>query len=216
MKNPLRYEISNWSQIVKCQSNSSKQLHLKYIRVFGDTLVGDVIKVEHEKYGTLFSCLVNGSGSLLMEASDGYVFELDPDTILRELEKFGFFIQFATVYNIDGDQIKFLIDVKNLGMDKIRFLDVEPSRSNSSNMKVAQRKLVAFKIDNNPRWIENTYICPEDEFNKAMLSGLAINLSMFSVVKDKNWAFLNNKVLSIQDILIAVEDELKEVKSNEY
>lgn len=209
--NRLRYEINNWSQITKCQSNSSKNLHLKYAQVIDKNLSGQIIRVEHDKYGCLFAYLVEGSGKLLMESDDGMYHEWAPDDILKELEKYGFYIRFARSFNIDGDQIELLMTLQGLHMDKIRFLPVAPDQPDPlRKIGPVQTKLIAFKIGPEDRLLDNRYVCSESRFAEMLIDGFVMNLTDLIVVKRYNWKFLDDKVLDIDSILGSLNSEVIE------
>ena len=210
MQQPLRYEISKWDQISKCQSNNSREIHLRYVQVMDKSLSGDLIRVEHDRFGCLFAYLVHGSGKILSPAKDGLYHEWTSEEVLKELEKYGFLIQFADHYDITSSQIKLLMTIQDLGMDKIRFLTVIPKYTgNRGRVEPPQTKLVAFKIDNNPRWLDNRYLISEEDFGKSIVEGWAINLTeMNGGPKKENWQFLYDRILDVDSILKAIGTEV--------
>lgn len=205
-KMPLRYEIDDWSQVTQCQSNCSSYLHLTCTVVLDPTLSGTIIRVEHERFGCLFAYLVSGSGSLLNEQVDGMYHEWEPEDLLLELEKYGFYIQFAKPYNITSDQLDNLIDIQKLGMDKIRYMFVRFSDSDLFDRPThspGSWQLISFDINSHPEWLQNTYQCSKKEFVDAMVDGTAVNLT--KIVNRYDWSFVEGKVLSIPDILQSME-----------
>lgn len=200
----LRYEVDSWDQVVDCLSNNSKHLHLTCDEVMDSSVTGTVIRVEHDKYGCLFSYLVEGSGSLLTPQPDGLMFELTTDQVLDELYKYGFVIKFSHKVLLDDDQFNLLVSAQGLGLDKLRIMYVSNSRNTFEEGRSYVRSgyLVAFKIEKLPRWVNNTKVCTRDEFDKALLEGSAVNLSESAGgLRGHNWSFLKDKVLSIEDIL---------------
>lgn len=198
----LRYEITDWSQVTECLSNNSKDLRMRYIEITDDELVGKLILVEHAVYGILFSCLVEGQGSIL-SAPDPH----DPrsmhmfreEDILMELYKFGFDIRFKREKKLDGDQLDYLINLGNLGFDKLRYLTIVlPYVPHKPKYK---QVVVGFMVGALPKWLHNTYQCPETEYLKAIEDGSAVNLTAISQSRHFDWSFLKDHVLSINDII---------------
>lgn len=197
-KMPLRYNISEWSQLVDCMSNFSNLLHLKVKKIVHDRrLNGTVIEVYHDDFGPLFCYLVDGQGPLIA-SNDPLIYEMSTKDILRELERFGFFITFDRRRNLPQDQIMYLETVNRLGFDKIRVLDVYQSRSDG--VVVATPHVIAFNIEPNPGWLDNSYSASLSEYTNAITQGTAINLSSMSEAKRFQWDWLDY-VASIEDII---------------
>lgn len=200
----LRYSIDSWDEITQCKSNASRYLHLTCDQIVDRCLSGIVIRVEHEKYGCLFSYLVEGSGPLLTPKPDGQLFELSTDDVLMELEKFGFLVDFSMTPQLDDDQFSLLATASQLGYDKIRIMYVGTDTVESVGT-VYERKanLVMFNIDKLPKWLDSQKVCTKDEFSEAVNNGYAINLthSKGGLNHGHNWSFLNEKVLAIDNIL---------------
>lgn len=200
--NRLRYEITDWSQVTECLSNNSKDLHMRYIEIADEDLEGKLILVEHNIYGILFSCLVEAKGSLLASPDPCnpemfHVFRIED--ILMELYKFGFDIRLKRERKLTGDQLDYLMNLNSLGFDKIRMLTIVlPYVPHKPKYKVV---VVGFIVNDHPKWLDNTYQCPESEFLKAIENGTAVNLTSISSSKNFDWSFLRDYVLSINDIL---------------
>lgn len=199
----LRYSIDSWDQITQCKSNASRHLHLTCDRIVDRCLSGVVIRVEHEKYGCLFSYLVEGNGTLLTPKPDGQLFELSTDDVLMELEKFGFLVEFSKTPQLDNDQFSLLAEASQLGYDKIRIMYVGNRIQSTGPMYTRKANLVMFNIDKLPTWLNNQKVCTKNEFSEAVNNGYAINLthSRGGLNNGHNWSFLNEKVLSIDNIL---------------
>ena len=197
-KTPLRYNISNWEQLVGCMSNYSTQLHIQVRKIVQDSrLSGTVIDVMHEELGSLFCYLVSGSGPMLA-SNDPLQYELTCSEILKELERFGFFVTFDCKEHLSEKQVEFLKTVKLLGFDKIRILDVY-SYTNTG-VKLYNPHVVVFNVEPNPGWMDNSYSASKDEFLKALSIGSAFDLSTVSEANRFHWDWLDF-VGSIDDIL---------------
>lgn len=200
--NRLRYEITDWSQVTECLSNNSKDLHMRYIEIKDEDLEGKLILVEHDVYGILFSCLVDGKGSILSSPDpndDNLMHRFRMEDILMELYKFGFDIQFRKEKKLTGDQLDYLMNLGTLGFDKIRMLTIVlPYVPHQPKYRTI---VVGFMVAAHPKWLDNTYQCPESEYHKAVEDGTVINLTSISNSKNFDWSFLKDFVLSIDDIL---------------
>ncbi len=210
MSNPLRYNISNWVQLAECKSNNSVDLHITVKQIIDDgshRLTGTAILVNHTQYGTLFSCLVNASGTLLTPDEDsGIIQEFTTDEITKILATFGFDVTFKINQHLDGDQISYLITLNDLGFDKIRKLYVYRDGDTiiSGNAETIQRHysefLVAFNVEKCPDWIHNDYTCSSKVFLKALESSGAMNLTDLKQTKGFDWTWLTY-VANIEDII---------------
>lgn len=197
---PLRYNISSWTQLPQCMSNNSRELHLHVSEIIQDRRVqGTVIRLEHTDFGVLFAYLVGGFGPLLSPDQRTYLPELTTAEILSELRRFGFDITYNPRERLDGAQLKYLVRLLELGYDKIRLLNVWSHTSKGS--KEFKPLVVAFKVAENPMWINNGYSASNEEFVSALLNGSVINLSAMTEDNHFDWSWLNY-VANIDDILI--------------
>lgn len=199
----LRYEIDSWDEIVDCQSNNSPKLHLTYDVALGRLLSGEIIRVEHDDYGCLFSYVVGASGVDVSYTSNGMLFELTREELLMELEKYGFLIKFSNMLQISDAQYQLLMSSQLLNMNKIRimYVDMQPERVKTTDY---ERKpyLVMFKASKLPKWLSNGKICSKQEFEDALVNGYAVNLTeVDGGLRGNDWSFLTDKVLNVQDIL---------------
>lgn len=197
MSLPLRYQISNWKQLPGCESNNGRDLHI-HVTEFADgsDLSGLRISVEHDRYGVLFACIVDASGSLISEIDKNIVHEFTTDRILAELAKFGYLVTYRPFENLSGSQVTFLMTLDNLQFDKIRLLTVKQQNAVDSNTVV-----VAFNAAINPSWLHASYVTTYDEFNKALNNGSALNVTQLSKDQHFRWDWLVNKVMNVRDIL---------------
>lgn len=193
---PLQYEISDWTQAAKCLSNTSKHLHIHVSSfIHNPVLTGTRIKVVHDMYGDLFTCIVNGRGELI-DSDPKY--EMSTDAILSQLAKFGFCITYPDMRRITTAQIDYLITLNQLHFDKIRVLNVwAPDKT---GIKEFKHHIVAFQSANNASWLNNDYSPSYAEFTRALADGSAVNLDGISETSRFVWDWLTY-VANISDIL---------------
>lgn len=193
IKNPLRYNITDWHQLTQCLSNYSNTLYIKVKDVDdSDRLKGTIISVEDSTLGPVYTYVVEGVGNLEGPRTDG----TSQDTvsrILNELSRFGYFITFNHRAYLSEDQINYLITLQGLHYDKIRLLDVHGIAGSKTHV-------VAFNVSENPYWLLNEYAAPESEFLEALNNGSAINLDEISETQNYRWYWLDY-VGDIQDII---------------
>ena len=196
MDNKLRYRIDSWDKLTQCLSNNSRDLSISVSKcVSTDVLDGTLISVEHPSYGCLFSCLVNASGSLISEGVDC----LTTPQILKQLEMFGFYIEFASVVDISLKQLMCLRACLDMGFNKVRVLSVWQYTTNAS--KIADTHIVAFDDSHNSDWLNNGYSPNIEEFSSAIQKGYATNLDNATSNLKFNWSWLYGNVMNIEDIL---------------
>ena len=206
----LRYEIDSWDQITGCQSNNSPKLHLTYDVALGRSLSGQIIRVEHDDYGCLFSYVVEASGIDVSCASNGTVFQLTTDELLMELQKYGFIVKFSKCLQISDAQYQLLMSSQLLGMSKIRIMYVDMTEKRNRFDDDYERKpyLVMFKTDKLPMWLSNGKVCSKQEFEDALAKGYAVNLTECEGgLHGNDWSFLTDKVLNVSDILKKVNHD---------
>lgn len=202
MPMPLRFNISDWHQLCKVQSNNSRQLSITVQDlVSSNILTGLLIQVMHADYGCLFSCVVEGSGSLLTENA-GHVHEFTTAQILAELYKYGFDVTYNPRAHLPGSQVNFLMSLKPLGYDKLRVLNVWAIEN---GVRTFKWYVVAFNLSLNPNWINNGYAARESEFLESLRNGSAVNVSaiksnMYPESHNWSWSWLDY-IASIDDIL---------------
>lgn len=206
----LRYEIDSWDEITECQSNNSPKLHLTYDVALGRSLSGQIIRVEHDDYGCLFSYVVEASGVDVSCAPNGTVFQLATDELLMELEKYGFIVKFSKCLQLSDAQYQLLMSSQLLGMSKIRIMYVDMTEKRNRFDDDYERKpyLVMFKMDKLPMWLSNGKVCSKQEFEDALAKGYAVNLTECEGgLHGNDWSFLTDKVLNVSDILKKVNHD---------
>lgn len=193
----LKYEITSWLQLNQCLSNNDPDLRASGIQIMDDRLQGTVVRVTHKKYGCVFAYLVDGTG---VDVDNPPLPLLTPQEILEELRRFGFLITYNVRGTLPGRMIEYLITLDKLGYDKIRYMLIsEPTIYDTE--KDPEYFVTAFKIKENPEWINNTYRARTDEFQAALMNGSAINITAISEEKHFDWSFLRDYVLNISDII---------------
>lgn len=195
----LQYEITSWTQIGECLSNTDRRLHAVCSKIMSDTLQGTVVRVDHDIYGCLFSYLVEGKGSTLSNYS---VKMWSTEEILDQLKRLGFYIRYKEEKHLSGQMVEYLITLDQLKFDKIRIMFVDcPPPMATGEADIVKYYVVAFKVDAHPKWIDNTYRATEKEITEATMDGTAINISAISKDENFRWNFLGDYVLNISDII---------------
>lgn len=204
---PLRYRISDWKQASRCLSNTDKNLRINITDFTQDkNLQGLRIQVKHDKYGVVFSHIIKASGDMIVpyQTEPALVFELTTEQILKELNKFGFIIEYVDNYDIPIDQLELLMSIQKFKYDKIRILNVWDVENGTKQYKT---QVVVFMSDANPNWLNAGYAASRQEFVDALNSGTAMNLTNISDVYKYRWDWLVNAVMNIEDILKEAYDK---------
>lgn len=198
MANPLRYNISNWFQLTECRSNTSADLYITVKQVIDDgshRLTGIVIQVQHNQYGTLFACMVNADGTLLVKDEHSeIIWEFTTDEVTKILAAFGFDVTFHINQHLSGDQISYLMTISDLGFDKLRRLIVQNTDGKYSEY------IVVFNVAKCPDWIHNDYVCGIKPFLNALQASGAMNLTGLEQTQGFDWTWLTY-VANIDDII---------------
>ena len=187
----LRYEISDWHQLPQCKSNTSTQLSIKVSDILNDARLSAIrITVYHESFGDLYTVLIDPEGTIMYQP-----FEIETKTVLSALASFGFLVRFSEREHLSGNSIQKLMTLQMLGFDKIRRLTVLDRKTGRKEVYI-----VGFMINKLPNWIYNEYESDTTEFNVALQTGVAINISALSYFQNMNWSWLDY-VANISDIL---------------
>lgn len=196
---PLRYKISDWHQLRNCASNNSSKLHIQVSDfVNNDALEGNRITIYHDTYGPVFVYVIQARGRIITEAYPDKVYELTVSQILSELEKYGFIVEYDPRPHLPQSQLEYLRTLDSLHFDKIRVLSTW--KLNPDGTKVTKQLVCAFIVSENPKWIDNAYSPSEEEFNRSVTNGYALNLSAISRSHLYSWSWLDY-VANISDIL---------------
>lgn len=198
MSEPLRYEITDWHQLSGIKSNTSAKLSIKVADIINNVeLTGLRINVSHETYGPVFTCIIDPSGSAVITDDESSSMYLTTEQILKALYTYGFYVTYVQYKNLPSAQLAYLSELRSLGFDKLRILPVYRSKNGTYKVKSS---IVVFQIKQNPAWINNTYICSEHEFIRALREGSCINISSTETANNWDWGWLDF-VANIDDIL---------------
>ena len=200
---PLQYKISTWRQLVNCKSNNDQDLRISVTDfINNEQLTGFRISVVHPMYGVVFSEILRAKGSFISNDPDFYdppvSFELDSETILKELYKFGFVVSFDPRENLPNEMITYLETLQGVGFDKLRILGVW--KLIDSTVKETKSFIVGFKSSYHETWLNNNYVASRNEFTDALLSGTAMNIGEMRSQDNLDWTWLDY-VANIEDIL---------------
>lgn len=155
------------------------------------------MQVNHTNYGTLFAALIKGSGKLL-SGTDEEGQELPFFTtaaILKELERFGFYITYAIKSNLPMGTIAFLNTLRQLGYDKVTRVNVETTTDTGGT--IHQNIVLAFKSESNSDLL--TFGCKlgSAKYSKKLSENTVMNITH---QKDTQWDWVEG-VYGIEDIL---------------
>ena len=194
MKNPLRYEISDWNDLNNCLSNNSQNLFIRVSKLLDPHLTGRLVEVRHSLYGTLFAAIVGASGDMLSNEIDGRIINpMSTEAILEQLALYGFYVSYNPEQYLPGSQLLTLMSVQSLGYRMLTMLNVE--------YKDATRQIIAaFNAEDCPTWITYGHIIKESELMKKLSSGAALYVDAIPTVHNMNWDWLSY-VATIEDIL---------------
>ena len=193
MSNPLRYRISNWTQLPLCKSNYSAALHVRVANFVNDSrLQGQRITIFHDEFGEVFSAMIAASGSIVNSSIPCCVTD---QGILRELERFGFMVEYRPIAHLKSDILRLLISLDGLGYDKIRVLKLKNVPLSDKTDSV----IVAFKTAEHPEWLNVSYEETYRVYAESAANGSAY--TFYRVPKDDvDWTWLDF-VANIPDIL---------------
>lgn len=200
MGDTLTYSITDWHQLKNVKSNNSRDLSIKVADLLhSNVLTGLRIQVYHTEYGPLYAVVLNAQGTIVTEINDNMVVEPSTEDILAELHKWGFEVQFDQQLNLPQGQLDFLAELKDLGYDKLRILNVWTMQN---AIKTFTPYIIVFNVAQNPDWINNGYAASEKEFLNSLKNGSAVNISATSKANIWSWGWLTF-VANIDDILNA-------------
>ena len=197
-KTILQYQISNWHQLSKCQSNNSPDLKIRvcdYMQNF--CIEGTKIEVIHPCYGTLFAYTILPKGELITDIRNTTTDVMHSSTLLNELKRYGFYVDFVEEYNLPANQIRLLKTLQGLHFDKLRLMSVHENNDPS----VSTLYITAFNISSNDQWLNAGYSASRKEWEEAILNGSAINVSGLEHADKFNWSWIYNAVYDIDKIL---------------
>lgn len=196
MSQPLRYNISDWHRLTEVKSNNSRKLRIDVTDLIqSDILTGMTISVIYKGYPMpLFSYTIGAEGTAVTPNTG---VDLTKDQILEELARYGFLVTFNQSRHLPQSMLDYLTTVNNLGYDKLRKITVN---SESWGNQYKTTYVVVFSVEKCPEWINNSLEVTEKEFNDALISSGAINLSNIETTNQFDWGWLNF-VADIDDII---------------
>ena len=196
MSQPLRYNISDWHRLTEVKSNNSRKLRIDVTDLIqSDILTGMTISVIYKGYPMpLFSYTIGAEGTAVTPNAGA---DLTKDQILAELERYGFLVTFNQSRHLPQTMLDYLTTVNNLGFDKLRKITVNFEEWGKS-YKVTY--VVVFSVEKCPEWISNSFEISRKDFDAAIISGGAINLSNIENTNQFDWGWLNF-VADIDDII---------------
>lgn len=198
-KQPLRYKIRSLHQLTSCLSNNSRDLQISVTDfIQNDKLEGLCIRVTHSEFGVLFACMPKSRGNLLYRSDDADYYTIPIEVMLKELEKFGFFVEYDPALDLNDHQIDLLVSVMKMGFDKVRVLSVY---ENKPTGRIFYNHVVAFISNIVPDLLLPAKAASSEEYNSYIEKGIMLNLGALSRDKMYDWSFLHNSVQNIEDII---------------
>lgn len=191
----LRYSISSWQQATECLSNNSVDLYITVSSLLGSTVEGQLIAVNHRMYGILFAAMTYGDGTIITRTSqEGEdIHWMTTNEILKQLEKFGFLIEYSPEEHLPGDQISYLMTLYNLGFQHITTIRVQ-------ERKVTNVYVIAFNGDEEPEWLQWPSGTSKALLDTKVAAGKVLNVSALTEKENFNWDWLTY-VANIPDVL---------------
>ena len=179
----LRYQISNWSQAVKCLSNNSKELHISLANYMHNSdFEGRILSVVHTKFGTMFAAVVDGQG-LILSVTDEDGNELPLLTtaeVLKQLEKFGFDITYKEEPHLSGEQLTFLMKLRDLGFDAITKVRVQ-------HPKTSRYCTIAYDSNQTLDYLTFNSTVSKAQFDKSLEDGAIVNIAKMNTTLEWDW-----------------------------
>lgn len=201
-KPPLRYQISNLHELPGCLSNNSNNLFITVTDIEDEQyLIGTRVKIEHKKYGALFTYMVDAKGSIVSDVQ--YYNEMSVSQLLGELERWGFLITYNHPTSKLSDKVvEWLMTVSKMGYDKLRIMSVQDGADVITGNIVYKNYIVVFNVKDLPDWLGINYACTKSEFDEAITSGHAMNLNViYEQTNHINFSWLAGFVANIDDVL---------------
>lgn len=212
MSKTLRYKISNWSQITDCLSNNSRNLYLSLNKIIdGNRLKGQLLQVNHASYGTLFAAMIIGSGQLITETDDeGNIIPfLTTKEILKQIQKFGFIVEYDVKSNLPSPTIALLSTLYELKYDKITVVQVR-IRSTESSSYIWKPQTIVMKSEFNTDIINYRCKITEKLFKDKLAKNTIMNVSNEEGI---NWDWVTYTA-NISDILDENIDPVDEYETD--
>lgn len=198
---PLRYSISSWRQLVDVKSNNDPRLKILIADfMHNNELRGFRISITHPDFGVLFSYVLDARGTFITQEryTHNRIPDLSNELLLKELERYGFYVVYRPEKDLQGSQISYLMNLQKLCFDKIRILNVWSI--GEGDAKNYTSYVVGFQSDKLRDWLNMSYSPSIKDFKSALLDGTAINLTDISKTKRFDWSWLTYAA-NIDDII---------------
>lgn len=180
-----------------CRSNNSPDLKINVSTFMqNDEIVGKHVEVYHPIYETLFAYTITPKGGLITEFDDT-TDVMHTSTLLNELKRYGFYVDYVEEFNLSSGQIDLLRTVSGLHYDKLRLVAVHEDR----DYDIVKNYIIAFNMKTHSQWLNSNYSPSRIEFNQALLDGSAFNISNMEYASQYNWSWIYNAVFDIDEIL---------------
>jgi hypothetical protein len=200
--NILQYQISDWTQLSKCQSNNSPDLKIsvsKYMQNWD--IEGTKIEVKHPTYGVLFAYTILPKGELITDITKEPLEVMHKQTLLNELRRYGFYVDYQEEAHLPAGQVNLLRTIQGLKFDKIRLFSV----ADTSTEFYDTIRITAFNVFEHDAWLNPGYSPSKKEWEAAILDGTAFNISGLDEAMKYDWDWLYNGVYDLDAILLRYE-----------
>lgn len=197
-KTILQYQISDWFQLSKCQSNNCPELRIKVSRYMQNVdIEGTKIEILHPKYGVLFAYTILPKGKLISTFKHCKCDVFNTNVLLNELQRYGFYVDFVEENHLSSNVVRLLKTIQGLKFDKIRLMTVHEDNDKS----VSDLYITAFNITGHDQWLNAGYSPSRSEWESAILDGSAMNVSGLFEAQKYNWSWIYNGIFDIDQLL---------------
>lgn len=194
----LQYQISDWDQLSKCQSNLSPDYKIRVCHyVQNKDIKGINVSVHHSKYGILLAYTINPQGDLVNPLSPDVKDIVKATTLLNELRRYGFYVDYVEEENLKPKMLELLKTIQGLHFDKLRLLFVHEN----NNPSKGHNYITAFSVSRLPEWINSGYSPSQKEWESALVTGSAFNVSGLENGKVFNWSWAYNAIFDIDELI---------------
>lgn len=174
-----------------------------------------MLSVNHVNYGTLFATMIKGTGSLITtEDEDGNDLPfLTTEEILKQLMKFGFYIEYDVKKNLPSEMLAFLATIDNLGYDKITRIALESYTPDGQ--KTWRPTVIVMKSEGNTDLLVFDCKVTRKVFNEKLTANIVMNVTH---EEDMDWSWLTY-IANIEDILdenVDPSDEFDPIPSRHH
>lgn len=179
----------------------------------GPHINGEVLQVNHASYGTLFSAMIDGHGELITEFDEeGEAIPfLSTDEILKQIEKFGFYVVYDVKSNLPMNIITLLQELYELGYDKITRVLVRATGKESGSI-IWRPQVIVMKTEHNTDLLSYGAKITDKVFKDKLAANTIMNLTY---EEDMKWDWLTY-MANISDLLdenIDPRDDFAELHS---